>query len=169
MRKPLTDVQAVLYGGLAVGVLDILEAFVFWAFRGVTPDRVFQGVASGLLGRASFAGGAPTVLLGAILHFVIAFLVVKFYFLVSGRIRILRRRPYLWGSIYGVGVYLFMYLVVLPLSAARAPTFAPVNVANGLFAHIVCVGIPAALFARAAEGPGAAGADAGAVANRSAR
>ena len=139
-------------------MLDILEAIIFWAFRGVSPTRVFQGVASGLMGRESFAGGAPTAILGAILHFFIAFMVVKFYFLVSERIRPLRRRPFLWGPIYGVGVYLFMYLIVLPLSAAGSPKFAPVNVANGLFAHIVCVGIPTALFARAAGEPAAAGA-----------
>lgn len=148
--KPLTSVQAVLYGGLTVGALDILEAIVFWAFRGVPPTRVLQGVASGLLGRESFAGGVPTAILGAILHFFIAFMVVKFYFLASERLPTLRRRPLLAGAIYGVGVYLVMYLVVLPLSAARAPTFGALNVANGLFAHIVCVGIPAALFARAA-------------------
>ena len=147
-----------LYGALTVGVLDILEAIVFWAFRGVSPVRVFQGVASGLLGRESFAGGVPTAILGAILHFFIAFMVVKFYFLVSERIRPLRRRPFLWGPIYGVGVYLFMYLIVLPLSAAGAPKFGAVNVANGLFAHIFCVGIPAALFARAAGETASAGA-----------
>ena len=147
-----------LYGALTVGVLDILEAIVFWAFRGVSPVRVLQGVASGLLGRESFAGGVPTAILGAILHFFIAFMVVKFYFLVSERIRPLRRRPFLWGPIYGVGVYLFMYLIVLPLSAAGAPKFGAVNVANGLFAHIFCVGIPAALFARAAGEPASAGA-----------
>lgn len=155
MRKALTPVQAVLYGGLTVGVLDILEAMVFWAFRGVSPARVLQGVASGLLGRESFSGGLPTALLGATLHFFIAFMVVKFYFLVSERLPWFRRRPFLSGPIYGIGVYLFMYLIVLPLSAAGTPKFAPVNVANGLFAHIFCVGLPAALFARAAGVPAA--------------
>lgn len=158
MRKPLTPLQAVLYGGLTVGVLDILEAIVFWGFRGVSPVRVFQGIASGLLGRDSFSGGAPTAILGAILHFFIAFMAVKFYFLVSEWISALRQRPLLWGPIYGVSVYLVMYLIVLPLSAARAPAFGAVNVANGLFAHIFCVGIPAALFARAAGDPSAAAA-----------
>jgi hypothetical protein len=150
MKKPLTPVQAVLYGGLTVGVLDILEAIVFWAFRGVAPARVFQGIASGLLGPQAFSGGIPTVLLGAILHFFIAFTVVKVYFLVSERLTALRLRPWVWGPLYGVAVYLVMYLVVLPLSATAPPRFAPLNVANGLFAHIFFVGLPAALFARAA-------------------
>ena len=155
MREPLTPVRAVLYGALTVGVLDILEAIIYWAFRGVPPMRVFQGIASGLLGRESFSGGVPSALLGAILHFFIAFTVVKVYFLASERIRPLRRRPFLWGPIYGVAVYLVMYLIVLPLSAARAPVFSVPQVANGLFAHIVCVGLPSALFARAAGDPAA--------------
>jgi len=150
MNKPLTPVQAVLYGGLTVGVLDILEAIVFWSFRDVPPIRVFQGIASGLLGRESFSGGVSSAALGAVLHFFIAFTVVKIYFLVSGRLPALRRRPWVWGPVYGVAVYLVMYLIVLPLSATAPPRFNPPNVANGLFAHIVCVGLPAALFARAA-------------------
>jgi len=83
---------------------------------------------------------------------------VKFYFLVTERVSALRRRPLLWGPIYGIRVYLVMYLIVLPLSAARAPTFGAVNVANGLFAHIFCVGLPSALFARAAGDPSPAAA-----------
>lgn len=153
MKRPLTPVQAVLYGAITVGVLDILDAIVFWAWRDVPPIRVFQGIASGLLGRESFSGGVPSALLGAILHFFIAFTVVKIYFVASERLPALRRRPWVWGPIYGIGVYLVMYLIVLPLSAAAAPRFAMPNVANGLFAHIFLVGLPSALFARAAGEP----------------
>ena len=56
--------RALVYGGAAVGVLDGLDAIVFWGLRGASPIRVFQGVAAGLLGRDSFAGGVPTFLLG---------------------------------------------------------------------------------------------------------
>lgn len=55
----------IVYGGLAVGVLDALDAVIFFGIRnGVKPIRIFQSIASGLLGRASFSGGLKTALLG---------------------------------------------------------------------------------------------------------
>ena len=54
------------------------------------------------------------------------------------------------GALYGLGVFAVMNAVVLPLSAAGAPKFkVPLVVANLLFAHICCVGIPTGLLARA--------------------
>lgn len=50
--------RALLVGTLAVGVLDILDAIVFFALRGAQPIRILQSIAAGLLGRAAFAGGA---------------------------------------------------------------------------------------------------------------
>ncbi|MEP7271432.1 MAG: hypothetical protein ABI882_07990, partial [Acidobacteriota bacterium] len=49
--------RAILVGGLSAGVLDFIGACVSSAPRGVTPMRVGQSVASGLLGRAAFNGG----------------------------------------------------------------------------------------------------------------
>jgi hypothetical protein len=47
----------VLAGGLIAGTLDILYACTFWAVKSHMPaQRVFQDVAAGLLGEASFQG-----------------------------------------------------------------------------------------------------------------
>ena len=140
------------FGALAVGTLDILDAFVFWAIRGVHPQRVLQGIASGALGRSSFAGGLPTAFLGLTIHLFIATMVVLVYYLAARAVPALRRTPLLWGPIYGIGVFLFMYLVVIPHSAMTPrPITVPVAV-NGVLIHILAVGIPAALTARAALG-----------------
>ena len=146
----MTRSRAILYGTVTVAVLDILDAIVFWAFRGVGPIRIFQGIAGGLLGRETFAGGAATALLGACIHVFISFSVVSVYSLASARVRSLARRPWIFGPMYGILVYLFMYRIVIPLSAAHPPRFAFAQVANGLFAHVFLVGLPSALFARAA-------------------
>ena len=62
--------KAILAGGLIGGAFDITYACVVWAFRGVSPIRIGQSVASGLLGRdAALAGGVATGLLGFALHF----------------------------------------------------------------------------------------------------
>lgn len=143
----LSAARAILYGGLAVGILDGLYAVVLWALRGVKPDRVFQGVAAGLLGRDSFEGGTPAALLGLLLHFFIAFCVAALYVLASRRMDVLTRRPVICGLLYGVLVYLAMTFVVVPLSAAPGgvPTL-PMFLLNAA-AHAFLVGLPAAMFA----------------------
>src|SRR5262244_2966388 len=86
---------AIVFGGLAVAVLDGLDALIFFGLRGATPSRVFQGVAAGLLGRAAFDGGMSTTALGLGLHTFIAIAIVATYFVVSRRARLLTRRPVL--------------------------------------------------------------------------
>jgi hypothetical protein len=151
--RVLSPVRAVVLGGLTVGVLDGLDAVVFFGLRsGVGPVRIFKGIAGGLLGReAAAAGGWPTALLGVVLHFTIATTIVAVFYLLSRRFGFLTRRPFVWGPVYGVAVYLTMNLVVLPLSALHGtglPQAVPVLL-NGLLIHIVGVGTPSALFARA--------------------
>jgi len=146
--------RALLLGALTVGVLDIFDAFVFFGFRGVPPLRILQAIASGVLGREAAAeGGLGTAALGLLLHFFIAFTVVLVFYLVSRKVPILTRYPFVTGALYGIAVYFIMTLVVVPSSAihaVRALPSLPVLL-NGLFIHIVGVGIPSALFARAAS------------------
>ncbi len=50
---------AIFWGGLACGVLDITQACIAWGIQNqVPPQRIFQSVASGLLGPKAFQGGA---------------------------------------------------------------------------------------------------------------
>jgi hypothetical protein len=150
IRKPLTPGRAVLLGTLAVGVLDLLDALVFFGARGVPPVTILHSIASGLLGRAAFAGGLPAALLGLAVHFAIACAVVVVYHLASRRFPFLRRHPFVWGPIYGIGVYLVMNRLVLPMTPAMTgPTTLPILV-NGLLIHALGVGLPSALSARAA-------------------
>jgi hypothetical protein len=152
-RKPLTPAQALLCGTLTVGTLDILDAFLFfYGYREVSPIRILQSIASGLLGRASFQGGIPTAALGLLLHFFIAFMIVLTYWLASRRMPSLARHPLLYGPLYGLAVYAVMNFVVVPLSAANSGGIpaTPVLI-NGLLIHALGVGLPSALFARAAS------------------
>ena len=148
MRLP----RAILAGIVAVAVLDILEPIIFYGFRGVAPIRIFQSVASGLLGREAYAGGIPSALLGAGLHVFIASVVVIVYWLASRRLPVLTERPLLCGVLYGLAVYAVMNFVVIPLSAIGGGLRVPQLPAllNGIFAHVVCVGPPSAFAARAA-------------------
>lgn len=153
-RKTLTTSQAILFGTLVVGTLDILDAFIFNGVRsGTPPGRILQFIASGLLGRASFDGGAATAALGLLLHYFIAFGAVALYILASRRLPVLARRPFVFGPLYGLAVHLVMHYGVVPLSAVtRAPGPMPLVVhVNQWLIHAFGIGLVTALFARAAR------------------
>ena len=130
------------------GVGDITFAFVVSGLRGVGPVRVLQSVAGGLLGRAAAEGGLATAALGAGLHFFIAFVWATAFWLASRGLPVLVRHPVVCGLLYGFAVYAFMYLVVLPVSAAYfKPTFTPYTVSLNGAGHMLLVGLPIALAA----------------------
>ena len=147
----MTTTRAIVYGTLVVGTLDAVDALVFFGLRGVAPHRIFQSIAAGLLGRSAFTGGPATVVLGVLLHFFIALVIVATFVGASRYIPVLTRAPILSGLVYGVGVYLVMNLVVLPLSAAGRPSFPWPILLNGVLIHILGVGLPSSLFARAVK------------------
>ncbi|MGH9942513.1 MAG: hypothetical protein ACRD9R_09200 [Pyrinomonadaceae bacterium] len=147
--------DTILYGGLIVWVLDGFDAVLFNLFRsGVSPVRVFQYVASGLLGRASFGGGLRAALLGVLFHFLIAFTLAAIYYGASLFIPALVRRAVPWGLAYGVAVYFVMNYLVLPLSAAPKLPFSLASFLNGVIGHALLVGLPLALVARRSANEG---------------
>ncbi|HEU5217563.1 MAG TPA: hypothetical protein VFU23_02835 [Gemmatimonadales bacterium] len=151
LSKTLNPARAILLGTLVVGGLDISDALIFYGFRGVAPIRIFHSIAAGLLGGpAARAGGLATALLGALLHFFIAFCIVATFYLASRRMELLTRQPVWTGVAYGIVVYFVMNLVVLPLSAVTPGAFPPPTaiLLNGVLIHAFGVGLPSALFAR---------------------
>jgi hypothetical protein len=144
---PLT--RAVIIGGVVAGALDIIDAFAFsYAWRGVEPPRVLQAIASGLIGRAAFDGGASTALLGLLLHFFIACTVAAVYGVASLRLRVLVTHAIVMGLAYGIAVYFVMQYIVLPLSAFRGGAPAWPSIVNGILIHALGVGLPIALIVR---------------------
>jgi len=145
--------SAALAGGaLVIGSLDITYAIAFWASRGVGATRIFQSISAGLLGRsAAMQGGLRTALLGCLLHYFISFCIVLVYYLASKRLRVLTERPILCGALYGIGVYVVMNYVVIPLSATTRSKFLLSWVVCSVIVHALLIGIPAALFSRAAR------------------
>jgi hypothetical protein len=142
----------ILAGGLVAGTLDIVYACVFWALKADVPARrIFQSVASGLLGQASFEGGWSTAALGLGLHFFIATSMSLTYYLVAVRWPPLHQRPVLYGACYGALLYLIMNYVVVPLSAApRSGSKNALWIGLSVLVHMFLIGLPIALFARRA-------------------
>ncbi|MGH7670881.1 MAG: hypothetical protein ACRENQ_15450, partial [Gemmatimonadaceae bacterium] len=100
---------------LIAGTIDIVIAGSYYPLTvGVTPIRILQGIASGLVGQRAFSGGLGTAGLGLICHFTIAFLWTGFFFLAYPYIGALARHRVLTAALYGVFVSVIMTFVVLP-------------------------------------------------------
>jgi len=149
---PTRRATYVLAGGVVAATLDITYAWVFWALKaGVSAQRIFQSVAAGLLGQASFDGGAATAMLGLALHYFIATTMSVAYYLFTSRYVVLHRRPVLYGAAYGLLLYAIMNYVVVPLSAAGRGSRDPQWIALTVAVHMLFIGIPIALAARRAH------------------
>lgn len=144
--------DTIVYGGLVVGIFDLLFAFTFYGLiLGAKPLRIFQSVAAGLLGKtAAFEGGIRTFLLGLMLHFIVASCIAAVYYAATLILPVLIRHPVVSGLIYGMIAYLGMNYVVVPLSAI-GPRSAPPRLTiflTEIIGHAFLVGLPIALLAR---------------------
>jgi len=139
-----------LLGGLIAGILDITYACIFsYVRRGTRPGTVLQSVASGAFGQRAFTGGAKMVVLGGIFHFLIATVAAVIYYLASRGLRFLITHAASCGILYGVGVYLLMNFVVLPLSAIPFKMSYPwPALIGGLLIHMFGIGLPISLAVR---------------------
>ncbi|PIB93902.1 hypothetical protein [Caulobacter sp. FWC2] len=152
-KSPRHVALTILLGTAVAGTLDMTEACFYWGVtKGVAPERIFQSVASGLLGKAAFTGGAPAAVLGMAAHFGIMAVMVACYVLAGLRLPILTRRPVVMGLAYGLATYAVMNFLVLPLSQARhGGPFVLSTFVNNLGAHLFMVGVPIALIAASRE------------------
>ena len=82
-RIPRVSGIRIVTAGMLVGVLDGLFAVALFvvALKVTTPVRVFQSIASAVIGPSSFQGGLATTALGLALHFTVAHAWAAVYFL----------------------------------------------------------------------------------------
>lgn len=128
----------IVVGGGVAGTLDLVSAFITYGWS------VPRGIASGLLGVRSFQGGLATWLLGVILHFLIAFSAAAVYCWSSWKLEFLKDHFFVCGLFYGIAVFLFMNLIVLPLSAFpyKVGPFTVTGLIQGLLVHMFFIGLP---------------------------
>ena len=145
----MTDrMSRLVRAGLLTGVTDGLFATVQSAVTpGSTVLRLWQGVASTLLGKAAFDGGVPTALLGVLMHFCVAFAWSAVFLFVVMRSSWVRRTVTSTSGVVGIAalygpfIWLVMSLIVIPMLLHRPPKI------TGrwwiqLLGHIPFVGLP---------------------------
>lgn len=138
----------ILVATLAAGTLDIAMAAVDTLFAGRPVTGMLRAVASGPFPGAR-EWGAVGAAAGLLVHFAIMTAMVSVFMLAYAHLAWVRAYPLLAGAGYGLGLWLVMYGVVLPLRFGAAfPSADPLEIAKQLFAHVVLVGIVLGLVAR---------------------
>ena len=140
-------VEGILWGGTLCGVLDAFAATISFAILQVAPIRVWQNVASGLLGSKAFQMGKRSAVLGLIIHFVIAFSAATVFCVAALKTSFVLAMPITSGAAHGVAVFILMNLIVLPLSAMPKRPLSRTRVITQIVIHIFCVGLPISLSA----------------------
>ena len=142
--SPRTTGAAIAWGGLVAGTVDIAAAALI---NMIDPLVILRAIASGLLGRAAFAGGLPVSLFGLVLQWAMSLLIAAIFVLAAQRLAWMRQRWVAAGLAYGVVVFVVMEFVVVPLSAAKNPHFTAVSLLENVLAMLL-YGLIIAFFAR---------------------
>lgn len=142
-----------LLGGVTAACLDLSFAAIYWTtLHGSSPTRVLQSIASWVLGADAFAGGSQTAALGAALYTYLMCVLMALYHAAAARHPVLLRRPLACGALYGMGMYLLIFQLIVPNFTATSPQPPPLDWTLAcLLAYAVLIGIPCALFTRIAR------------------
>jgi hypothetical protein len=115
--------------GLLTAVVDgLFSSILSIAAYGSTVSRLFQGVASVLVGSDALSGGTPMAVLGVLMHVGVAFTWSAVFLLVVLRwqwVRGLLASPYgvaKVAALYGPFIWMAMSLAVIPILVHRPPT-----------------------------------------------
>ncbi len=135
--------RRLIAAGLATALTDGLFACVLAkGFYGSTITRLWQNVASVLLGPSALEGGTRTALIGVLMHIGVAFAwSAVFLLLVTYFPRLRHGGIVKVAAIYGPFVWLVMSLVVIPLLVHRPPNIT-IRWWIQLVGHVFFVGLP---------------------------
>ena len=144
-------VRPIVLGGLIIGIVQfVLQEWIVFSVLQQTPlMAVLQYITSGILGNAAFEGGIATALIGVLIHFFISLVIAGVFILSAERIPLLRRHAIAGALLYGIGVFIVMNMIVIPLSAAPAiPAPTLPWLIEIVVDHMLVVGLPLGILVR---------------------
>jgi hypothetical protein len=166
--KRKSFLKTILLTGLLAGSLDAIAAMTQFLIRnnGGNPLKVWRYVGSGVLGQDIMNKSLETAAIyGLLFHFLIAFTFTLFFYLIFPTIKQFSKNAFITGLLYGIGVWLVMNLLIVPLSnvnskgklwtkvigadgsshiAFQFPAD-PTQMAIGILIIMFCVGLPISL------------------------
>ena len=140
----------ILKAGAAVAILDgsyVVIVYV-WILHLTTASRIFQGIASRLIGKAALDGGAATAFLGVLLHFTVAYSWTIVFYLALRTFSSLREFTatttgrIIAGTLFGATVWLVMNFVIVPAFGGKSVTPPNWQFYTQLVWHMIAVGPP---------------------------
>lgn len=141
--------RKIILSGIMIGLLDATAACInAYISLGLLPSRVFQYIASGLMGKTAFETDTIPVILGMAIHFSIAITATYIFYQVYKRYGPALRPVILFGGVYGIWIWLFMNYVVIPISLIGTYPSNLNQIVIGLLVHVFVIGIPIALLVR---------------------
>ncbi len=127
----------IVIGGFVAGTFDLILAFISFGWG------VPRAIAAGLLGRGALHGGTVIWILGVFLHYFIAYSAAGVYCAASRKLDFLKPHFVVCGMFYGIGFFLVMNLIVLPLSGLHSSgPYQLRGLVQGLLVHMIFIGLP---------------------------
>ena len=146
--RPSSPWPSLFRAGLLTGITDgLFSSALSVFFYQSTVSRLFQGVASTVVGPGALEGGTPTALLGVLMHFGVAFTWSAVFLFIVSRWSWVRRElaspagVVKVAAFYGPFIWVVMSFVVIPLLVHRPPS---INVRwwTQFIGHFPFVGLP---------------------------
>ena len=134
---------------LLCGALDALYVTILSTLAGRNAGTTWRYVASGPLGEHANEWGVIGVIAGVATHFLIMAVMVGVFLWAVRSTRLNKVNPWVLGSLYGLGLYLVMNAIVIPLRFSTPfPPSSFIEFFLPFLPHIVLVGIPLAFATR---------------------
>lgn len=113
------------------------------AFRGGSVIKLWQFVASGLLGPDAFTMGAAGALCGVVFHFLIMGAFSAAIYAAAAKLPFITQQAVAAGLAYGIGIWIVMNFLVVPLSrtGAKPPPVALSAIMNPGFGMHLVIGL----------------------------
>lgn len=147
-KQQKSPLRYILAAWLLAGTLDITSAFVLVALSGKNPLLVGNYIASAVFGRTdAYAGGTPMVIIGLMLHYLIAFIFTVVFFLLYPKIYAVIKNKFAAGILYGLFIWCVMNLLVVPLTRIPARAFNLSNALQNIIILMLAIGLPVSLIA----------------------
>lgn len=139
----------ILKAWLIVGTLDIICACI-WSYLAPahrTPDAVLISIGRFVIGSEGsrydlLANEGLMMGLGLFTHYLIAFIWTIIFYLAWPKVKLLQGDTTVVGLSYGLFIWAFMTLVVLPVRSMTMPHVILKNALIGAFIIMVAIGVP---------------------------
>jgi hypothetical protein len=140
--------RAIICMGLIVGTLDILSAIVdYYIASGNGPANIFKYIASGIMDKPAFEGGRKVIVLGLILHYIIAFSFTIFFVALYLKTTFISGNKIIVGVLYGIFIGVVMNFMVVKLSYTPKGPFVWYKCVKAFLILICMIGLPLAFLA----------------------